>query len=177
MSLVIISGSSRENGNTEILAKEAAKNYDGDVEWIYLRNHTIHQIVDERHSENGFTPVEDDHSSLIEKMLQADKVLFATPVYWYGMSGYMKTFVDRWSQALRDPDLNFKQRIKNKPAYLITCGGDKVNVKGIPLVLQFQLICEFVEMDFKNYFIGEAKRPGDMNNEKEQLRRISSFLS
>ncbi|KIL46822.1 flavodoxin family protein [Jeotgalibacillus campisalis] len=176
MSLLIISGSSRDNGNTEILAKEAAKYFDGDVDWIYLRKQTIHQITDQRHTENGFTPVEDDHAGLIKKMVQADTILFATPVYWYGMSGYMKTFVDRWSQALRDPDLDFKQKMQKKPVYVLICGGDRVSVKGIPLILQFQLICEFMNMDFKNYFIGEAKKPGDMLKEQNQLAQMKHFF-
>ncbi|MGD7045157.1 flavodoxin family protein [Jeotgalibacillus proteolyticus] len=176
MSLLIISGSSRDNGNTEILAEEAAKNYPGDVEWIHLRRHTIHQITDQRHSENGFAHVEDDHAELIKKMVQAETILFATPVYWYGMSGYMKTFVDRWSQALRNPDIEFKQKMKNKPVYVLICGGDRVNVKGIPLILQFQLICEFMDMELKNYFIGEAKKPGDMLKEQNQLSQMKQFF-
>ncbi|TDL35438.1 flavodoxin family protein [Jeotgalibacillus sp. S-D1] len=174
--LLIISGSSRENGNTEFLAKEAAKAYDGEVEWIHLRNQSILQIVDERHTANGFTSVEDDHRDLIKKMVKADSILFATPVYWYGMSGYMKTFVDRWSQALRDPELNFKEEMKNKPAYVITCGGDKVNLKALPLIQQFQLIFEFMGMDFKNYFIGEARKPGDMAKEAVQLNQMAHFF-
>ncbi|KIL46760.1 flavodoxin family protein [Jeotgalibacillus soli] len=177
MSLLIICGSSRNDGNTETLAKAAASFYPGDVEWMHLRNHRIHQIVDQRHEPRGFDPVDDDHRALIEQMLRADAVIFATPVYWYGMSGHMKTFIDRWSQRLREPDLKFKERLKNKPAYVIICGGEQVMLKGLPLILQFRLIFEFVDMDFKNYFIGQAKRPGDILKDTEQLSKLKDFFN
>ena len=176
MTLLIISGSSRKNGNTETLAKEAAAQYNGEVKWIHLREKNVKQIVDERHEEAGFTPVNDDHHDLVEKMLQADVLLFATPVYWYGMSGYMKTFIDRWSQAMRDEDLDFKTRIKNKPSYLIICGGNEISIKGIPLVLQFRHTFEFLSMDFKKYFIGEARRPGDILSDTHQLAQAKRLL-
>ncbi|MFB1081487.1 flavodoxin family protein [Jeotgalibacillus sp. JSM ZJ347] len=175
MTLLIISGSSREHSNSEFFAEKAASSYTGDVKWIRLREQTIHQIHDQRHDENGFDPIDDDHSKVIEAMLDADEVLFATPLYWYGMSGYMKTFIDRWSQAMRDPSLNFKARITGKPGYVITCGGDQVDIKGLPLILQFKHIFEFTGMDFKKYFIGEARKPGDAEK-SDRLDQLQDFF-
>ncbi|WP_404408478.1 flavodoxin family protein [Jeotgalibacillus malaysiensis] len=176
MTLLIISGSSRENSNSEYFAAKAADSYKGDVKWVRLREKTIRQIHDQRHDENGFDPVEDDHAEVVETMLEADEILFATPLYWYGMSGYMKTFIDRWSQAMRDPELNFKERISGKPGYVITCGGDQVDLKGLPLILQFRHIFEFTGMDFKKYFIGEARKPGDANN-SDRLNHLEHFFN
>ncbi|TFD97716.1 flavodoxin family protein [Jeotgalibacillus salarius] len=176
MTLCIISGSSRENSNVEYFAEKAAASYKGDVTWIRLRELTINQIHDQRHDENGFDPVDDDHAQVVEAMLNADAVLFATPLYWYGMSGYMKTFIDRWSQVMRDPDMRFKERIAGKPGFLITCGGDQVDIKGLPLILQFKHIFEFTGMDFKKYFIGEARKPGDAAK-SSRLDQLENFFS
>lgn len=176
MTLLIISGSSRENSNSEFFAEKAADSYTGDVKWIRLREKNIRQIHDQRHDENGFDSVYDDHTQVVEAMLEADDILFATPLYWYGMSGYMKTFIDRWSQAMRDPDLNFKERISGKHGYLITCGGDQVDLKGLPLILQFKHIFEFTNMDFKKYFIGEARKPGDARK-SDRLNQLEHFFS
>ncbi|KIL50078.1 NAD(P)H-dependent oxidoreductase [Jeotgalibacillus alimentarius] len=175
MTLCIISGSSRENSNSEYFAEKAAASYKGEVKWIRLRELDIQQIHDQRHDESGFSPVDDDHTQVIETMLSADAVLFATPLYWYGMSGYMKTFIDRWSQAMRDPDLDFKERVKNTPSYVITCGGDQVDIKGLPLILQFKHIFEFTGMDFKKYFIGEARKPGDASK-SNRLHQLEQFF-
>lgn len=175
MTLFIISGSSRENSNSEFFAAKAAASYTGDVKWIRLREKSIRQIHDQRHDENGFDPVSDDHTQIVKEMLDADEVLFVTPLYWYGMSGYMKTFIDRWSQAMRDPDLNFKERITGKPAYVITCGGDQVDLKGLPLILQFKHIFDFTGLNFKKYFIGEARKPGDAQK-SDRLNQLDYFF-
>ncbi len=176
MTLLIISGSSRDNSNSEFFAEKAAASYKGDVKWIRLREKTIRQIHDQRHDENGFDPVKDDHAQVVEAMLEADEVLFATPLYWYGMSGYMKTFIDRWSQSMRDTDVNFKERIVGKPGYVITCGGDQIDLKGLPLILQFRHIFEFTGMEFKKYFIGEARKPGDAEK-SDRLNQLEQFFS
>lgn len=33
-------------------------------------------------------------------MVAADLIILATPVYWYAMSGYMKVFMDRWTDLV-----------------------------------------------------------------------------
>ncbi len=43
---------------------------------------------------------QDDFLSVVEKMLAAETITFATPVYWYSMSGRMKVFFDRLSDLL-----------------------------------------------------------------------------
>jgi hypothetical protein len=48
----------------------------------------------------------DDFESVVERLLAHDRIVLATPVYWYAMSGRMKTVFDRLSDLLsdRDPD-------------------------------------------------------------------------
>lgn len=108
--MITIYGSSRENGNTEELAKAVLK--DINTEEVYLRRHTIHPITDMRHDELGFTNQQDDYYDIAKKMAAHDTILFVTPLYWYGMSGLMKNFVDRWSESLRDSTINFKEQMK-----------------------------------------------------------------
>ena len=43
----------------------------------------------------------DQFLEIVDVMLQHDKIIFATPVYWYAMSSLMKTFFDRWSDLVR----------------------------------------------------------------------------
>jgi multimeric flavodoxin WrbA len=46
-------------------------------------------------------PIErDDFAGVVEAMLAHDVILFATPVYWYAMSGRMKTLFDRLSDLV-----------------------------------------------------------------------------
>ena len=43
----------------------------------------------------GNCVIQDDAGEIVEKMLHADVLVFATPVYYYEMSGQMKTLLDR----------------------------------------------------------------------------------
>ena len=52
--------------------------------------------------------IEDDSPKINEKMLHADVIVFATPIYYYEMSGQMKTLLDR-ANPLFTRDYNFRE--------------------------------------------------------------------
>lgn len=161
MSIAVIYGGTRINGNTEILTERVIQGLD--AERIYLRDYHILPIVDERHEREGFRPVLDDHQSVIERILPHDILIFATPIYWYSMSGIMKNFVDRWSQTLRDENVpSFKVSMQEKQAFVVAVGGDDPYIKGLPMIQQFQHIFDFIGIPFKGYVIGDANRPGEI---------------
>lgn len=113
MTIAVIYGSSRPRGNTELLAERAVEGMH--VERFYLKDARILPVEDKRHTDSGFSKVEDDYSILIQHILMCDTIIFATPIYWYGMSGLMKNFIDRWSQTLRDPQFpDFKKECRRK---------------------------------------------------------------
>lgn len=175
MKVAVIHGSSRVNGNTEYLTYKAVSKEN--ASHIYLRDHTIHPIIDERHAEQGFHEVEDDHKKLIDQMLAHDVIVFSTPIYWYSMSGPMKIFIDRWSQIMRDSDYtHFREGMKGKKVYVIAVGGDTPHIKGMPLIQQFQYICQFYGMSFEGYVIGKASKPGDIKSNKRALQAASVLL-
>ena len=91
---VIILGSARKNGNTTKIVDEIAKESGIDV--IDLSDYTIsHYDYESKNKEDDFLP-------LIRRILQEyDTLIFATPVYWYNMSGIMKVFFDRFSDLIR----------------------------------------------------------------------------
>lgn len=175
MSIVVIHGSSRKNGNTQYLTYHAVPKEKGTH--IYLQDHNIQPIIDERHATEGFHEVNDDHKDLIDQMLEHDIIVFATPIYWYAMSGPMKIFIDRWSQIMRDPDYtHFREEMKGKKVYVIAVGGDNPHIKGLPLMQQFQYICQFYGMTLEGYVIGKASKPGDIKNDKKALKAASTLL-
>ncbi|NWO13796.1 flavodoxin family protein [Virgibacillus sp.] len=175
MSIVVFHGSTRTNGNTEFLTHHAIPQ--DTATHIYLRDYNIEPIVDKRHATEGFPHIQDDHLFLIDQLLKHETVVFATPIYWYGMSGPLKTFIDRWSQVLRDPNYpHFRQTLKDKKVYLILVGGDQPHIKGLPLVQQFQYICQFFGMTLEDYVIGQSRKPGEMANNKQTLQAASQLF-
>ena len=170
MSIVVIYGSTRQEGNTERLTGRVIEGLD--VEEIYLRDFNIQPIDDYRHADGGFPDVDDDYDQLVERMMKHDTFIFATPIYWYSMTGTMKNFIDRWSQTMRDTNFpGFKEQLGTKKAYVVAVGGDKPQVKGLPLIQQFSYIFDFMSISFEGYAIGKASRPGDI------MKDTSAFLA
>lgn len=168
MSIAVIYGSTRENGNTEWLAEHVIKGLP--VEKVFLKEFQILPITDERHSQMGFQEVADDYNKVIERVMKHDILIFATPIYWYSMSGTMKLFIDRWSQTLRDQNFpDFRTELGKKSVYVVAVGGDRPTIKGLPMIQQFQYICDFFGMRFEGYVIGKASKPGDIQHDAKAI--------
>jgi multimeric flavodoxin WrbA len=160
MRILALYCSARRGGNSELLLDRAV---DGlPATRIYLSELAIDPIQDLRHDPAGFPPVDGPVRDLFEAMLSHDLLLFGCPIYWYGMPTHLKLLVDRWSQALRDPSLNFKERMRGKLAYVLLTGGDKPRVKGLPLVQQFIYALDFVGVEVADYIIGQGNKPGEI---------------
>ncbi|TQR11651.1 flavodoxin family protein [Psychrobacillus soli] len=176
MSIAVLYGGNRPNGNTEALTKKVIQGLT--VEEIYLKDYLIEPIVDKRHANEGFSEINDDYNSIIDRILQHDILIFSTPIYWYSMTGTMKNFIDRWSQTLRDSNYpDFKNKMSQKRTYVVAVGGDNPYTKGLPMIQQFQHIFDFIGTNFDGYIIGEGNKPGEIIQDKvalfavEQLRK------
>lgn len=163
MGILVLNGSGRQGGNTQQLTEVALAGLP--YTQIDLREKRIIPIMDQRHAVGGFGPVDDDYEEVISEVLKSDILFFATPVYWYGISGSLKNLVDRWSQSLRDSRYDFKQLMGEKQAYVITVGGDQPRIKALPMIQQLQYTFDFVGMKFSGYLIGQGSKPGDIVND------------
>lgn len=172
MSILVIYGAARKGGNTEQLTEQAVSGIEG-VTRVYLQDKQITPIVDQRHVEGGFVDVDDDFEQVILQMMEHDKLIFATPLYWYSMSSLMKTFVDRWSQALRSTKYDFKAAMKDKETYLVVTGGPTVRKTVLSLIIQFKATCDFMGMNFADYLLGQGGMPGDILKDERALREAS----
>ncbi len=97
--VVIISSSPRVGGNSETLAKEferGAKEAGNIVEFIALREYNL-KYCTACYSchKTGKCILDDRMNEIYEKLLKADAIVFATPVYFYSMCGQLKVFIDR----------------------------------------------------------------------------------
>lgn len=168
LNIVVLYGGTRDGGNTELLTETVIG--DLSVNRIFLKDYQMNHIIDQRHDKKGFDNVEDDYDSVVSKMIDADVLIFATPIYWYGMSSVMKTFIDRWSQTARDDKFpNFKETMANKHVYLTAVGGDEPRIKGLPLVQQFKYICEFMNLNFIDYILGNGVKPLDVLKDEKSI--------
>lgn len=97
--VLIISTSPRKNGNSETLSDaflKGATDGGNTVEKISLYDKTIGFCKGcLACQKTGRCVIHDDANTIAQKMLSADVLIFATPIYYYEMSGQMKTLLDR----------------------------------------------------------------------------------
>ena len=97
--VLIISSSLRGGSNSEILAKECEKGAlaaGNEVEFVSLKGKNIRFCIGCLVCQSGKPCVlQDDVAEIMEKVKNAETVVFATPIYYYEMSGQLKTLLDR----------------------------------------------------------------------------------
>lgn len=109
--VIIISTSLRGNSNSEILAKECekgARDAGHNVEFLSLRGKDIRFCRGCLSCQKtGSCVLKDDVPEIMAKVKEAEVVVFATPIYYYEMSGQMKTLLDRLN-PLYNSDYRFR---------------------------------------------------------------------
>jgi multimeric flavodoxin WrbA len=100
--VILLCGSPRKGGNTDLMAEafaEGARSAGGDVVKVYLDDLWIRPIAEVADKPEMRVDLrqDDDARKLLDQVLAADVVLFAAPVYWQGLPAQIKCFVDRWS--------------------------------------------------------------------------------
>ncbi len=93
----------------------------------------------------GTCILEDDFAGLIDKMMEADGLVFTTPVYWADISESAKTFLDRMRRI--ETHHGFK-RYSDKPYIGIACAGGSGNGAARALYLLEEYL---KRIGFKNY--------------------------
>lgn len=97
--VLIISSSPRKNGNSEMLAASFAKGAEEaghSVETVYLREKRFEFCKGCLAClKLGHCVINDDAVGVATKMHDTDVLVFATPVYYYSISGQLKTLLDR----------------------------------------------------------------------------------
>ena len=97
--VLIISSSPRKGGNSEKLAEAfaiGAMESGNAVETIYLREKSFHFCKGCFACQKlGHCVIADDAVEIAAKMHDANVLVFATPVYYYSVSGQLKTMLDR----------------------------------------------------------------------------------
>jgi multimeric flavodoxin WrbA len=97
--VLILSASPRKNGNSDMLCDrfaQGAKESGNSVEKVFLASKNIDYCRGCGVCNNTHKCVQkDDMAEILDKMVTADVIVLATPVYFYTMDGQMKTLIDR----------------------------------------------------------------------------------
>jgi NAD(P)H-dependent FMN reductase len=99
MKIVAFCGSPRKDGNTETLLKEAVKGIEDSghtVVTIYLNNMDIKPCQDcGGCNDTGQCIVSDDMAQIYDAIKNADRIILASPIFFFSLSAQAKAMIDR----------------------------------------------------------------------------------
>ena len=147
MKVLGICFSPRRNGNSETLLREALKGSrecGARTEFLSLRTKRIEPcIACLKCRGTGVCSLKDDMQDIYPKLLKADGLIFASPVYFYSVSGIGKNFLDR-TYALKSPEL----RLMNKVGAAITVASSSGNIAALHTFNMFFLTNHMTTTDY-----------------------------
>lgn len=122
--VLVLSASPRKGGNSEMLCDQfvlGTKEAGNQVEKIFIRDKKINYCVacDACSKNGGHCVQKDNMTEVLGKMIKADVIVMATPVYYYTMNGQMKTVIDITVAGHKE--------LNNKEFYFILAAADPNN--------------------------------------------------
>jgi len=133
MKVLGLFGSPRRGGNTEILLEEALKGAEkegAEIQRLYLRDLDITPCT-ECHGcdETGSCVILDDMQNIYPKLLEADVIILASPIFFYGVTAWAKILIDRsqalWAKKYLVNDPSMGKRGKRRKGFFISVGATK----------------------------------------------------
>ncbi len=149
MKILIINGSPRK-GNTkfalETMKSALKEKYQhATCEFVNVATLKIAGCIncDACKNNSGNCIHKDDTATYMDKMLEADVLIFGTPVYWWGMSGQLKIFIDKFYS--KDGII---QESPRKKVCVLAFGANEITDIQYKLISeQFKSICDFLKWE------------------------------
>jgi multimeric flavodoxin WrbA len=131
-------------------------------------DHVRHFLRDCRRcrDENGRCTIDDGFEPLLrDRVLPADALILGTPLYWYGISGQLKTFLDRLFCfiALSEPEADlFVEGLTGKRIALVIASEESYPGAPLGVVHEIQEYARYTHSDFVGYVCGVGNKRGDV---------------
>lgn len=140
MKIVGIRGSPRRGGNSDVLLSWFLSCSGAhDVEVLTPSQLSIHFCQGCRYCERtGRCVIDDDVTWISQALLEADRVVVSTPVFFYGLPASLKALVDRM-QVLWARRYILRETMKPKDGFLLAVGATKGErlFEGVTLTVRY----------------------------------------
>jgi multimeric flavodoxin WrbA len=179
MRIAAIMGGMRKKGNTEILLNEAldqAQKNGASVSKFTLREMTIAPCDGcAACFKTGECIIKDDMEKIYSEMIEADGIIWATPVYFWSMTAITKVVMDR-TYALGFP----KQKLMNKVGGLILVAGGRGCLNTANIFHMYFNYNHMFSTEFASGYAGEkgaiAKNDYALNAAKEMVNQMTGLI-
>ena len=128
--IVILNGAGKKNGNTAAMISAFRSGAAGnEIAEFCLQTMNIHGCMDcggcRRKEKGSAEPCvqKDDMDQIYAAVREADVIVFASPVYWWDITGTLKTAIDR----LYAPLMNGSAGLPKETVLLMTSGGSTID--------------------------------------------------
>lgn len=163
--IVILVGSMRRGGNTELLAQAFAEGAgkDNTVEMVSVADYKVNPCIGcnscfTREGNQCFQ--KDDMAEIYVKMKSADLLVIASPVYFYGISAELKAVIDRFHTPMRN-------EFRVKKLALLLVGAATLPELFDAIKLQYQLVLQFFHLEDAGMVLARGvKDIGDIKETK-----------
>lgn len=166
--IVVLVGSVRKNGNTQLLAEAFARGaaLHNQVELVSVADYTIHPCIGcnscfQREGNTCF--MQDDMTAIYEKLLAADTLVIASPIYFYNISAQLKALIDRLHAPIRN-------RFGIRRMGLILDGEGKDPSVFRSTQIMYQEVVDWFKLEtIGQVLVNGVRNPGDVNNQPDKL--------
>lgn len=163
--ILILVGSVRKGGNTEMLAQAFAEGagQNHEVETVSVADYKVNPCIGcnvcfSREGQQCFQ--KDDMNEIYRRLSEADIVAVASPVYFYGISAQLKAVVDRLHTPMRNG-------FQIKKLVLILAGASSSPEIFDAIKMQYRLILDFFQLEDGGMVLaGGVKDRGDVKGNK-----------
>ncbi len=179
MKILVLNGSPRLDGNTRTALNAITKGINESctealIEIYDISEHKLSCCIncDGCKSNGGNCVLPDETADIINKMYEADGIIFGSPVYWWGVSAQLKMVIDK----MYSKGEQFKKQ--QKKIGLVTVGGDELSASQYRMISeQMECICEYLGWDLIFSYPISAYEKNDLLNNRDELIKLNDLWS
>lgn len=171
MKALVLSSSPRRNGNSALLAeavRDGLAEAGHEAEFVFAEDflHAFLRDCRKCRKPDGECSIEDGFRSVfLDHYLPADGFIAATPIYWYGTSGQLKTFFDRtfcYYAASYPRSAEVIEGMKNKRIGLVLSSEETYPMVSGGIITQIQEFSRYTRSTFVGVVHGYGNARGDV---------------